>query len=78
MFKQIKRGIMRLLLRRQFKQVPKSMQGPMMDAIERHPEFFKNISKEIDSRVKAGQDKTFATQAVVMQHRAELQKLLQK
>lgn len=69
---------MRLMLGRQLKALPKGMQDAVMDAIDKNPEFFKKISKEIDAKVKAGQNKTFATQAVVMQYRSELQKLLQK
>ena len=78
MFKAIKHGVMRMMLGRQLKAMPKGMQDMMMDAIDKHPQFFEMISKEVDAKVKQGQDKMFATQAVVMQHRAELQKLLQK
>jgi hypothetical protein len=78
MFKAIKRAFMRMMLGRQLKALPKDAQEAMLTAIDKNPEFFKMISKEIDAKVKSGQDKLFATQAVVMQHRAELQKLLQK
>jgi hypothetical protein len=78
MFKAIKRGAMRLMLGKQLKGLPKAAQEAMLDAIDQHPDFFQMISKEIDAKVKAGQDKMFATQAVMMQHRAELQKFLQK
>ena len=68
---------MRLLFARQLKGVPKDMQDVMLGAIEKNPEFFKKINKEIETKVKAGQDKMFATQAVVMEHRGELAKLIQ-
>jgi hypothetical protein len=78
MFKTIKHGFMRLMLQKQLKNLPKDAQDALMAAIEKNPKFFEMISKEVDAKVKQGQDKMFATQAVVMQHRAELQKLLQK
>jgi hypothetical protein len=73
-----KKFFMRLMMGRQLKGLPKEAQEAMLEAIDKNPKFFEMISKEIDAKVKAGQDKMFATQAVVMQHRAALQRLLQK
>lgn len=69
---------MRLMFGRQLKGLPKEAREAMLGAIDRNPRFFKKIAKEIDAKVKAGQDKMFATQTVVMQNRAELQKLIQE
>lgn len=78
MFGALKKAAMRLMFAKQLKGVPPAAREAMLTAIDKHPEFFKKIAKEIDARVKSGQDKMFATQAVVMQYRAELQKLFQK
>jgi hypothetical protein len=48
----------------------------MMRAIEKDPEFFENIAKEIEQKVKEGKSKNAASMEVMRKHQGELQKLM--
>lgn len=72
-----KRFVLKTMLAGQLKGMPKALQDQVLAAVEAHPQFFEKIAKEVDARVKRGQDKTIASQAVMMQYRSELQQLMQ-
>ncbi len=72
-----KKMILRATLGHQLKDLPKEMREQFMAMVEKNPAFFEKIGKEIEARTKGGQDKMLATQAVMMQYRGEIQKMLQ-
>ncbi len=74
MFKKL---LMKAALSRQLKGMPDGVKTQMMALIDTHPEFFEKMAKEIQARVKKGENQMFAMQAVAREHQAELQKLLQ-
>jgi hypothetical protein len=70
--------LMKTMLQRQLKGLPKEAQDAMMSAFEKNPEFFKNLIGEIVAKVKSGVPQATAVQQVMMSKRAELQKMLGK
>ena len=72
-----KNFLMKQMLKRQLKGVPEAQQKIIMDAIEKNPEFFENIGKEIKQRTDGGMNQMAATMQVMERHKAELQKLMQ-
>ncbi|MEK7531015.1 MAG: hypothetical protein AAB573_04045 [Patescibacteria group bacterium] len=68
---------MKMMLKRQLKNLPKDVQEKLMAAIEKNPDFFKKILTEIQQKVKSGQSQMAATQQVMMAYKADLQKMMQ-
>ncbi len=67
---------MRKMLGKQLKGVPEKEQEKILDAIEKNPEFFKKIGKEIQAEVKKGKSQQVASMEVMRKHQADLQKML--
>ncbi len=64
------------MLKSKLKHLPKEQQDKIIAVIEKNPDFFENIAKKIDARVKQGKDQMAATREVMREHQAELQKLM--
>ena len=47
----------------------------LLDMMEKNPELFKTIAKEVEEKVKGGMDKTMAGMMVMKKHEDELKKL---
>lgn len=71
-----KRFLMKKMLSKQLKAVPEKEQERILDAIEKNPEFFKKIGKEIQAEVKKGKSQQVASMEVMRKHQADLQKML--
>lgn len=71
-----KNFLMKQAIKSQMKGVPQAQQEMMMSAVEKNPEFFENIAKEIDQKVKEGKDKTAASMEVMRKHQDELRRLM--
>lgn len=56
--------------------VPPEMQERLMAAIDKDPEFFSNLGKEIDTEVKNGKGQMAATMGVMKKHQARLRELM--
>lgn len=72
----IKEFFMKQMLKAKLKHLPKEQQDKIISVIEKNPEFFENIAKKIDARVKQGKDQMAATMEVMREHQAELQKIM--
>ena len=70
--------MLKMAMQKQLKGMPKEMQEKVLAMVEKNPDFFTDISKQIDERVKRGEDKAAAAQAVAMANQAKLQKLFQE
>ena len=70
--------LMKTMLKKQLGGLPPEQQEMIMNAIEKNPEFFDKIGKEIKAKVKSGVDKQTASMSVMMAHKNELQKLMQQ
>lgn len=68
--------MMKAMMAKQLKGMPKDMQEKVLNLVEQNPEFFENMAKEIKTRTDRGEDKMMASQAVAMQHQQELMKMM--
>ena len=68
--------IMKQALKSQMKGVPKEQQELLLAAVDKDPEFFENIAKEIEQKIKEGKDKNAASMEVMRKHQGELRKLM--
>jgi len=66
---------MRAMMARQLKGMPKAMQEQVLSMVEKNPQFFEKMAKEIKIRTDRGEDKMMATQAVAKEYQTELQKM---
>lgn len=71
-----KNFVMKTAIKSQMKGVPQAQQDMMMAAIEKDPEFFENIAKEIEQKVKEGKSQTAASMEVMRKHQDQLRKLM--
>ncbi len=71
-----KKFVMKQAIKSQMKGVPQAQQDMMMSAVEKNPQFFEDIAKEIEQRVKEGKSKTEASMEVMRKHQDELRKLM--
>ena len=74
----IKNFLMKAALKAQLKNVPAGMRAQLESLIDKHPEFFEKVAKDVEQRIKQGQDKVLATQAAFMAHQAEMRTLMLK
>ncbi len=56
--------------------VPDEQIEMLINMMEKDPELFKKIAEEIGERIKAGEDKMVAGQAVMQKYQDDLKKLL--
>lgn len=72
----IKGFIMKQLIKRKMGNLPPEMQERFTAAIERDPEFFNNLGKEIEAEQKRGKGQMEASIVVMKKHQKRLQELL--
>ncbi len=72
----LKNFLMKQMLSRQLKSLPPDVQERMMTAFEANPQFFETLLSSISDRLKKGENQMSAIQAVVSEHKAELEKLM--
>ncbi len=70
--------LMKQMLKKQMKGVPEAEQQKVFDAIEKNPDFFMNIAKEIEAKMKNGMDQQKASMEVMMAHQAKLMEIMGK
>ena len=69
--------MMKQMLKSQMKGLPEDQQEKIISAIEKNPEFFNNIAKKIEQKMKEGKDKMSASMEVMRENQNELRKLMQ-
>ena len=72
MFKEL---LMRKMLERQLKGVPKEEQEKLIALITKNPDFFKKIAEKVKAKTDSGVDQMTATMAVMKEHQHELAKI---
>lgn len=70
--------VMKQMIKRQVKDMPKEQQDMIMSLVEHNPELLKTISTEIQAKVKKGIDQQSAMMQVMMDHKTELQQAMMK
>ncbi len=56
--------------------VPSEQIDMFVSMMEKNPELFQNIAKEIEEKVKGGMDKTTAGMEVIRKYESEIKKLV--
>lgn len=60
------------------KGVPQDQQNMITEMMEKNPELFEKISKEIEQKKKEGKSETVASMEVMRKYQSELQKIMMK
>ncbi len=60
------------------KDLPKEQQAMLQQAVEKDPELFEKIAKEIDALKKAGKPEMYAALDVMKKYQKQLQAAMQK
>lgn len=69
--------MMKGMMKRQMKGMPADQQEKLMRALEKDPEFFNSMNKQIDQRIKQGKGKMQASMEVMRENQDKLRKLMQ-
>jgi 2-oxo-4-hydroxy-4-carboxy--5-ureidoimidazoline (OHCU) decarboxylase len=73
----IKDFLMRKMLERQLKNVPKDQQEKMIAMITKNPELFQKIAMEVKTKTDSGMDQMKATMEVMKNYEGQLRDLQQ-
>jgi len=73
----MKTFLMKKMLKSKLKGVPEDQVDKMIAMIEKNPDFFQNIAKEVEQEVKKGKSQEAATMEVMRKHQGEVQKMMQ-
>ena len=68
--------LMKAMIKRQMKNVPAEQQEKIIAAFEKDPNFFQEIAKQIQQKVKEGKDQQTASMVVMMANQQRLAELL--
>lgn len=71
-----KRFLMKQAMKSQLKNVPAAEQEKILDLVERNPEFFENLAKELQEGLKSGRDQQTVALEIMAKHKHELSKLM--
>ena len=69
--------MLKQMLKSKMKGVPEAQQEKIFSALEKNPEFFEQIAKEIEQGKKTGKSEMTSAMEVMRKHQAEFQKLMQ-
>ncbi|MES2470612.1 MAG: hypothetical protein V4526_00030 [Patescibacteria group bacterium] len=67
---------MKQMLKRQLKGVPEAEQERIISAVEKNPDFFKEIADEVEKRVKGGMGQQEAAMSVMRKRQDEIRKIM--
>lgn len=68
--------VMKKMMEKQLKGLPKDQQEKIMNAFQKDPELFKNIAKEVKELTKKGQNEQMASMTVMMKYQNRLRELM--
>lgn len=74
----IKDFMTRKLLERQMKNMPQEQRDIIIKAVQKNPDFFEKIAKEIQDKTKQGKNQTAASMEVMRKYQSELQRIVQE
>ena len=67
---------MKKMLQSQLKNVPEAQRAQIMLMVEKDPELFEKIAKEIQEEVKKGKDQMAAAMVVMPKYQAQLREIM--
>jgi hypothetical protein len=76
MFGKAKNFMMKKMLERQLKDAPPEQREMLMTMMEKEPELFEKIAKEMQAEMKGGKDQMAAAMKVMPKYQAQLQALM--
>lgn len=74
----LKRFLMKQAMKSQLKGVPQAEQDMLLDLVERNPEFFENLAKELQEGIKAGKDQQAVMMELMAKHKDTLGAIMKK
>ena len=74
--KKVKDKAVEKMLEKQMGNLPEEQKQALMGMMEKNPEFFENIAKEIEVEVKNGKSQIAASMSVMRKHQAKMQQLM--
>ncbi len=74
----LKRFLMKQAMKSQLKGVPQAEQDMLLDLVERNPDFFENLAKELQEGMKSGKDQQTVMMELMNKHKDELQNIMKK
>ncbi|HEU5114527.1 MAG TPA: hypothetical protein VFT82_02045 [Candidatus Paceibacterota bacterium] len=74
----LKRFLMKQAMKSQLKGVPETEQDALLDLIERNPEFFENLAKELQEGLKSGKNQQAVMMELMTKHREKLSEMMKK
>ncbi len=69
---------MKKYLKAKMKGVPEEQQEMIIKLVEKNPELFEKIGKEVKQKTKEGKSEMAATMEVMRKYQGEIQKLMQE
>lgn len=72
-----KKFIMKQAMKSQTKNLPKDQRDKVLAAVDKDPEFFENIAKQIKQKKKEGKGEMEASMLVMRENQDKLRKLMQ-
>lgn len=74
----LKNFLMRKMLQHQTKHLPKDQQEQILTILEKDPDLFVTIAKEVQEEMKKGKDQMAAAMAVMPRYQSRLKELMGK
>ena len=71
-----KNFLMKQMLKKQMKDVPEEEQEKMFAMVQKDPELFQKIAREVQEEMKNGTDQMSATMKIAQKYQEELKKLM--
>ena len=71
-----KNFLLKQMMKRQLKGMPQAQQDMVMAAVEKNPEVFEKIGKEIKAKMDGGMNQMAATMQTMEKYKSELQKIM--
>jgi hypothetical protein len=72
----LKSLFLKQMMKSSLKDIPEDQQNKIISAIEKNPNFFESIAREIKAEVDSGRDQMEATISVVTRHQEKLKRLV--
>lgn len=70
--------ILKQMLKRQLKDVPQEQQDMIMNIVEKNPDFFMKIAKEVQNKMSTGMSQQQATMTVMKDYQEEIKGMMVK
>ncbi len=74
----LKKFLMKQAMKSQLKNIPQAEQDMLLDLVEKNPDFFENLAKELQEGLKTGKDQQTVMMEIMTKHKDELAKIIKK